>query len=495
MSVRAPGTAPNSANTTPPTMVDAIILGGGPVGCLLAVLLSRMGVSNMLVERDPEPYQLPRAIVMDDEIQRALHDHGLGEWLMANTTPLARGDFVSADGTVIVGGDVPPMGLQGLPPVVCHYQPELDAMLRSEAARLGSITRFGNTVSDMVDRGDCVTTTLDSGEVVESRWFVGCDGASSWTRRHTGLVLEDLRFDQEWLVVDVELSEGATVDLPVGVRQYCDPVRPATFVQGHRAFRRWEFQVQEHEDSTVLNTPDGLWRLLSPWLTRDQARLVRSAVYRFHAVVAPTMQKGNVFLAGDSGHQMPPFLGQGLNSGMRDALNLSWKMAFVVRGLAGSRLLDTYSIERVPHVRSTVAHAADVGRLIDQLAGRESHGIDNESGYGGARPGAHIEAGVVTGDDPRVGHQFWFHPDVSAATVHGGASFVVVSNEPIDMPDELVALGARAVVAPGATGGAHAIVVRPDRYVAAVATDADLLQHAAQALGSAITDPVEGETQ
>lgn len=485
----------SSGGSAGPTKVEVTILGGGPVGCVLALLLSKQGVSNMVIDRDTEPYQLPRAIVMDDEIQRALHDHGLGEWLTANTTPLVRGDFVGADGAVIVGGDVPPMGLQGLPPVVCHYQPELDAMLRAEAARHGTVTRFGHTVTDMVDRGDHVSTVLDSGEVVESRWFVGCDGASSWTRRHVGLVLEDLRFDQEWLVVDVELLEGANVDLPTGVRQYCDPVRPATYVQGHRRFRRWEFQVQADEDAAALDTPEGLWHLLSPWLGPEQARLVRSAVYRFHAVVAPVMQKGNVFLAGDSCHQMPPFLGQGLNSGMRDALNLSWKMAFVSRGLAGTHLLDTYSTERVPHVRSTVAHAADVGRLIDQLAGRESNGVDKDSGYGGARPGAHIEAGLVVGDDPRVGHQFWFHPDVSAATVHDGASFVVVSNETIEMPAELAALGARALVVPEVTGGAHAVVVRPDRYVAAIATDAESLQHAAQALGRAISDPVEGEPE
>lgn len=476
-----------------PTRVEVAILGGGPVGCVLALLLSKMGVSNLVIDRDPEPYQLPRAIVMDDEIQRALHDHGLGDWLTANTTPLLRGDFTDAGGNVIVGGDVPVMGLQGLPPVVCHYQPELDAMLRAEAARHGTLTRFGRTVTDMADHGDAVSTVLDSGETVESRWFVGCDGASSWTRRHVGLVLEDLRFDQEWLVVDVELHDGAVVDLPVGVRQYCDPARPATYVQGHRRFRRWEFQVQADEDATRLNTTEGLWSLLAPWLGPDQARLVRSAVYRFHAVVAPTMQTGNVFLAGDSGHQMPPFLGQGLNSGMRDALNLSWKMAFVARGLAGRRLLDTYSTERVPHVRSTVAHAADVGRLIDQLAGRESHGIDKESGYGGARPGAFIEAGVVTGDDPRVGHQFWFHPAVSAAAVHGGASFVVVAESAIELPDELMSLGARTVVAPEATGGSYAVVVRPDRYVAAIASDAGSFQHAAQTLGRTISDAVEDQ--
>lgn len=386
-----------------------------------------MGLSVVLVERDREPYQLPRAIVMDDEIQRLLIDHGMGEWLAANTSALQRGDFVGANDEVLLGADIPPVGLQGVAPVVVHFQPHLDTMLRAEFVGRGGDARFGRTVVDMVDDGDVVTTTLDDETVVTSRWFIGCDGASSWTRKHVGLVLEDLEFDQEWLVVDIELQEGAAIELPVGVRQYCRAERPCTHIQGVR---------------------------------------------RFHAVVAPMMQKGNVFLAGDAAHQMPPFAGQGLNSGMRDAVNLAWKMAFVHRGLMGTQLLEQYSIERVPHVRSSVAGAVDMGRLIDQLAGRKSHGVGLDSGYGGTRSQPHIEAGMLTGDDPRVGHQLSFHPGVSQAVATNGACFVVMVAQIIDLPPALRKLGAKVVVAPDAVTNAYAIVVRPDRYVAAVAKSA-----------------------
>ena len=463
---------------------EVTILGGGPVGCFLAVLLNRMGVTNVLIERDDQPYQLPRAIVMDDEIQRIFYDYGMGEWLSLNTSRLENADFVTAGGSHIMGAAVPEVGLQGLPPVVAHYQPDLDAMLRDEVVASGTITRFGHIIAGMNNRGAHIETTLDDGEVIHSRWFVGCDGASSWTRRHVGLKLEDLSFDQEWLVVDVELNDNSTVDLPLGVRQYCDPLRPSTYVKGHARYRRWEFQVQPNEDSAVLNTEAELWRILKPWLTYSDARIVRSAVYRFHAVVAPTMQDGNVFLAGDSAHQMPPFLGQGLNSGMRDAMNLAWKLAFVSKGVATTALLDTYSTERVPHVRNTVGHAADLGRLINQLSGKEETGVDSDAGYGGARPQPFIEAGMITGEDPRVGHQFWFDADVSRAVVADGASFVVVSSEQIALPKELADLNAQLVVAPVATQGTYAIVVRPDRYVAAVATDANELAHCAAILHS-----------
>ena len=452
-------------------MVDVVIIGGGPVGCLLAVLLNDMGVSNTVVERDLQPYSLPRAIVMDDEIQRLFHDHGMGEWLAANTSPLERADFVGPDGAVVIGADLPPVALQGVPPVLCHYQPDVDTMLRARCEAGGTRALWGHTVTDLVDRGDLCLTTLDNGEVLESRWVVGCDGASSWTRRHLGLVLEDLRFDQEWLVVDIALKDGSTVDLPLGVRQYCRPERPCTYVKGHGPYRRWEFQVQPHEDAAQLNTPEGLWGLLAEWAGPGDADLVRSAVYRFHAVVAMRMQQGNVFLAGDSAHQTPPFAGQGLNSGMRDAANLAWKMSYVVRGLAGEKLLGTYTPERAPHVRSVIEHAVDMGRLIDQLAGRVSHGVDVQSGYGGTRPAPHIESGMVTGDNPRVGHQFWYHPGVSRAVRTDGASFAVVSAAPLEMPAGLAALSAVNVTAPEAVGDSYAVVVRPDRYVAAVAAD------------------------
>lgn len=447
---------------------DVVIIGGGPVGCLLSVLLSDMGLTNVVIERDKDPYQLPRAIVMDDEIQRIFHDHQMGEWLRNNTSPLEAADFVNEQGEQIIGTIVPPLGLQGVPPVVCHYQPELDAMLRQQVVARGGQPRWGHIATSLIDNGDSVVVTLDSGEEFTARWAVGCDGASSWTRKQLELDLEDLQFDQQWLVVDIELNENSSVELPIGVRQYCDSHRPATYVKGHRRYRRWEFQVQLDEDANQLNTTEGLWALLAPWVSPDDATVVRSAVYRFHAVVAPNMQKGNVFLAGDSAHQMPPFLGQGLNSGMRDAMNVAWKMSFVHRGLASEKILHTYTTERVPHVRSIVAHAADAGRLIDQLAGRESHGIDSDSGYGGARPAAHIEQGLVYGTHDRVGHQFWYHPEVSAAVVKKGASVVVVAARPVQLPSELEELDAQLVVAPDVVGEDFAVVVRPDRYVAAV---------------------------
>jgi hypothetical protein len=171
---------------------------------------------------------------------------------------------------------------------------------------------------------------------------------------------------------------------------------------------------------------------------------------------------------------------------MRDAINLAWKMSLVVRGVAGDALLDTYGEERGPHARSVVAHAVDSGLLIDQLAGRNSAGIDPGAGYGGARPAACIESGLVFGDDPRVGHQFWHHPEVSRAVRAGGASFVLVTCEPVDPSPEWDGLPLEVVVAPDAAAGSWGVLVRPDRYVAAVLGD----PAGFPALGTTVVDRV-----
>lgn len=452
---------------------DVAIVGGGPVGSLLAVLLRDMDVDVVVIERDLEPYQLPRAIVMDDEIQRLFHQHGMGAQISQMTTALPGADFVDTEGNKILGVDIPPTGSQGLPPVVCHYQPDLDAMVQAQAESRGSIFLRGRRAETLEVHPDRVILTLDDESTVESRWLVGCDGASSWTRRTMGLSLEDLRFDQQWLVVDVELHENHEVTLPLVLQQVCDPRRPVTFVPGHARYRRWEFQIQPGEDVDDLLEPDGLWSLLDGWLTPDDAKIIRSAAYRFHAVVAPLMQSGPVFLAGDSGHQMPPFLGQGLNSGSRDAANLAWKLAFVHHGRARERLLETYSLERVPHVRSTVEHAADLGRLIDQLAGRESHGLDHDSGYGGERPQPLFEAGLVVPGHRRVGRPLPYQRDIYDSLRAGGASFVIATtDQSCVIPDALLPWASRIVEVDGdVIDNSYAAIIRPDGYVAAVAQD------------------------
>ena len=480
--------------------VDVLVVGGGPVGVVTALLCAQRGFSVRVLERATEIYDLPRAIVMDDEIQRVIQNAGLIEGLRAITTPLQGAEFVTVDGERIVGAELPldanwPLGHH---PSVTYYQPELEAFLRDAAGQAGVDIRLGVEVGELAQDADSVTVAaVGPGGIPQahrSSWLVAADGASSSVRKQLGVAFIDQGYDQDWLVLDVHLKRPVP-SLPQFVQQVCDPDRPTTFVVGHADYRRWEFQLQPGESRDEMLEPTRIWELLEGWLTPDDAELIRAVVYRFHATVAESMRDGRVFLAGDAAHQMPPFLGQGLCSGVRDAANLAWKLRLAESGAAGDALLDTYSTERLPHAAGVVAHAVDTGRLIDELSGRvpKSTGID--AAYGGGRPFPHLTTGLLHGDHPAVGRQV-HQPTIDGTPLDDllGDGFAIIVDDAQmaeTVSDDWSGLASVVKVAAAMLptlppGGA--VIVRPDRYVAAVAHDANELGDATTALLAAI-DP------
>ena len=479
--------------------VDVIVVGGGPVGVMTALLLAQRDFSVRVLERAPEVYDLPRAIVMDDEIQRVFQNAGLLDGLRAITSPLRGAEFVRPDGERIVGAELPedadwPLGLH---PTVTYYQPELEAFLRDAAVRNGVDLRLGVEVTSVDQDPNDVTVATDAGTMT-ARWLVAADGASSRIRKQLGLAFVDQGYDQDWLVLDVRLRREVP-SLPLLVQQVCDPVRPTTYVVGHADYRRWEFQLQPGETREEMVEPARVWELLDGWLTPDDADLIRAVVYRFHATVADEMRVGRIFIAGDAAHQMPPFLGQGLCSGIRDAANLAWKLRLVDDGRGGEALLDTYGAERMPHAAGVVEHAVDTGRLIDELSGRAPQQTGLDAAYGGSRPFPILRHGVLFGDHPSVGRQLP-QPTVDDRPLDEllGSWFAVV------VDDTSAATGiqqrwgdlARIVEVPAGTmpmslppGGA--VIVRPDRYVAAVCHDATELAAATDTLLEHLAPPIE----
>ena len=454
---------------------EVVIAGGGPVGLALSIALSNLGIANVVVERGAGVHPLPRAAVIDAELHQSFVVNGLGDELAPLLTPIRAADYVDAAGNHLAGNDLSGIRLfGGLPAASLHFQPEIDALFLREAQARGA--RFlAETPFSGVDYGDDdVRLVLDDGGSVSGRWLVGCDGASSTIRRSAGIEREDLGFEQDWLVVDVRLNDRDASGLPDVVRQICDPARPVTMVSGHRDVYRWEFQLQPDEDPQEMNRPDNVWRLLSQWVSPSTATLIRSASYRFHALVATTFRKGNVFLAGDSAHQMPPFMGQGLNSGWRDAFNLAWKMRWVRDGVADDRLLDTYGDERIHHSRVTVERSVQAGQLIDQFAGRVSHGIRPGRGYGGGTSRPRYEDGVVvTGEHPRTGtvYDMWhLLADDPRALTH--MTVVSSGGRSPNLPGR--GLWRSIELSPMETMGADHVVVRPDGFIAAVCNDASI---------------------
>ena len=458
-----------------------IVVGGGPVGVTAALLLAQRGMQVVLFERETEVYGLPRAVGMDAEIQRVFQNAGLAADIAELTTPLPGAEFVTPDGDRIIGGDIPPDMVfpLGHPPNVMFHQPWLEERLREAARSAGVDLRLGVEVSSVTQDSDSVSVETADGSV-QADWLIAADGAASPIRKALGIGFVDQGFDQEWLVFDVALTAEAT-HLPKLAQQICDPERPTTYVPGHRHFRRWELQLQPGERAEDMTDEDRVWELLDGWLTPHDGTLSRAVVYRFHATVAETMRAGRVFLAGDAAHQMPPFLGQGMCSGIRDAANLAWKLDMVRNGTAEDGLLDSYDEERRPHATDMVAHAVDTGRLIDQLSGKADSGTSMDAGYGGGRSLPHIRHGIRVGDHPATGKQCP-QPVIDGVFFDErlGDGWSVVARPASALPGSTRAawenLGARLVTVgpelfPDVLADTGAMAVRPDRYVATVGDD------------------------
>ncbi|MFM7271349.1 MAG: bifunctional 3-(3-hydroxy-phenyl)propionate/3-hydroxycinnamic acid hydroxylase [Actinomycetes bacterium] len=348
---------------------EVLVVGYGPVGAILTGLLARRGVAVGAYERGTDVFTLPRAAHFDAEIARIIQSVGAMDAVLPSTAPTSGMDFVDADGRVLMAFEAEEQSAaEGWPRSFMFYQPDVERALRARVAEFPAATvHLGHEVLAVTEQADHVEVTVrdlhdGATRTVRAAHVVGCDGARSLVRSAIGTELEDLGFDQPWLVVDVMLRGPA--DLPARPTQYCTPSRPATFIPSAGAHRRWEFMLLPDEDPAAMETPARIRELIGPWVDPDAVEIIRSAVYSFHALIARGWRSGRVLLAGDAAHQMPPFLGQGMCAGFRDAANLEWKLTRVLRGTADPAILDTYESERSPHVRAIIEQAVAAGRII-----------------------------------------------------------------------------------------------------------------------------------
>ncbi len=348
---------------------DVLVVGYGPVGAALAGLLARRGLSVTVVDRDVDIFPLPRAAHIDHEILRVLQDLGCLDDIAHVVRPNPGMDFLTADREVLLSmrgatqrdGRAPTPS--GHPASNMMFQPEVDRAMRRRAEQLGAQVRLGVEVVDITQDDTGVTALTADGSSIRSRWMVGCDGARSTVRRLVGATMHDLEFEEAWLVLDLVLDDGTAPPTDVAL-QVCDPARPHTLVPMPAPRFRLEFMLLPGEDPANFYTETVVRELLTPWIDPDRARIERSAVYTFHGLIATQWRFDRVLLAGDAAHQMPPFLGQGMCSGLRDAANLAWKLHAVMHHGADGALVDTYQTEREPHVRGIIELAVGFGRMI-----------------------------------------------------------------------------------------------------------------------------------
>jgi 2-polyprenyl-6-methoxyphenol hydroxylase-like FAD-dependent oxidoreductase len=361
---------PAAARPTAPADVDAdvVIVGCGPVGQTLAILLAQYGHRVTVVEQWPDPYSRPRAVHFDDEIARVFAWAGVGDEVAAISEPSADYDWQNEEGATLLHFDWGAPGPSGWPSANMFSQPELEAVLAARIEALSTVTvQRGRRATDICERGGEVEIEVrdgaDRAATICGHYVIGCDGANSFVRRWMATDVVDLGFFYDWLIVDVvphERQEWKPTNL-----QMCHPSRPTTVVSGGPGRRRWEFMRLPDETVAELNTEQMAWRLLAPWnLSAANADLERHTVYTFQAQWAQRWRTGRVFLAGDAAHLMPPFAGQGMCSGIRDAANLAWKLDVALRGSVADGLLDTYTSERSAHVQHAIGMSVELGNVI-----------------------------------------------------------------------------------------------------------------------------------
>jgi 2-polyprenyl-6-methoxyphenol hydroxylase-like FAD-dependent oxidoreductase len=496
--------------------VDVAIVGYGPVGQALAALLGRAGHEVVVFERFKDIYRLPRAVHLDHEIMRLLQSLGLAEALERELVPVREYEWFGADQELLLRFAVEAPARSGWVSSYMFFQPDVEAALD----RLGytqpgvsvergwvaeGLAECGTGAELTVRRVDDVTggpAISREKRTVRAGWVVGADGANSFVREASGITRRDLGFQERWLVVDAEPHDMRTVaHLPIA-SQLCDPRRPTTVVQSGPRHRRWEFMLLPDEDPADFEDPDRVWSLLEPWYRPTDGPLTRSTVYEFRSMLADYTRKGQVLLVGDAAHLTPPFLGQGLCSGLRDAANVAWKLDLVLRGLAPDHLLDTIDPERQPQNEAVIQLAIELGKALCQLDPQAASARDKILREAGPPPPlelAPLSGGLLhqrtdANADPlagtlslqgivaRAGRQGRFDDIVGR-----GFQLIVAHGDPIELVpnrqraliDTLdVTLASLDPTAPhGVTDidgrlttwlsehGAHAVLVRPDFYV------------------------------
>ena len=355
---------------------DVVIVGLGPTGATLANILGEYGLDVVVLEREAGVYPLPRAVHFDDEVMRVFQSIGLSEGIGRDARVNVGTKFVDADMNLMLDWSRPQeIGPLGWHPSYRFHQPDLEAELNRGLAGQDSVTVLRSAdvteVSDDEDMARVSYVLEGDTRTVTARYVVGTDGARSIVRRSMDSGWEDLGFQERWLVIDVKLSRPCP-ELGNFTIQTCDRARPTTYVRCPRNWRRWEISLKPDEDVDMVTADSFIWPKLRPAITPDDGVIMRKAVYSFESKLATRWRDGRRLIAGDAAHLMPPFLGQGMCTGIRDAANLAWKLVAALKWGATPAVLDSYEMERRDHARIYIETAVSVGEMMNSAETAEA---------------------------------------------------------------------------------------------------------------------------
>lgn len=359
---------------TESTTYDVAIIGYGPTGATAANLLGQLGLNVLVVERDPDVYNRARAISIDEEVLRVWQSAGLAERLQEDMLPGPPITFVGSNGKPFFEWVIEGKGA-GHPPQQFIYQPAVDAVLREGVERFPNVEILvHHECLRVVPKGDQVELmladlTTDTFKRVRASYVIAAEGGSSPTRGQLGIGYAGRTYAERWIVIDTKVIKEW--DAHDRLRFHCKPSRPTVDCPTPLGHHRWEFPIRDHEDEQKMSSREEVWKILNAQgITAENVEILRSVVYSHHVRCADRWRVGRIFLAGDAAHAMPPWLGQGMSAGVRDAANLCWKLAAVVRGQAPDSLLDTYQTERQPHVTEITSRAVRMGWVITEHRSR-----------------------------------------------------------------------------------------------------------------------------
>ena len=356
---------------------DVVIVGLGPTGGTLANLLAINNLSILILEKEASLYNLPRAVHFDDEVMRVFQTIGISDSLSKKLIINKGTKFLDENGKLLLDWPRPKIITEnGWYPSYRFHQPDLERSLRYKLKKFDKVVSLQNCeVFKTVNKKNFTevhykNTKVNKINLVKSKYIIGCDGANSFIRNEMKTELENLGFEQRWAVIDLILKTK-NVNLPDRTIQYCNAKRPATYCRNVGRRRRWEIALKDNESSKTFFDEKRLWKFLSKWVSPDEVEIERKTVYTFQSAIAKSWREGRMFLVGDAAHLTPPFMGQGMCAGIRDASNLAWKISICCKNGHSENLLNSYQSERSSNVRDYINTAMKMGELLNSIGGSE----------------------------------------------------------------------------------------------------------------------------
>lgn len=474
-----------------PSETEILIVGAGPVGATLANFCGKLGLRTLLIDRLPEIQSQPRAMTVDNEALRILQQAGLPETAFPRRVipkVCLRSPLFGQFAQMNTGGVI-----DAHPMLVTFFQPELEQALQVALSHHPTVqvARPVEWLESHESDGACVVSLgLADGRIhlLQTRFVVAADGASSTVRRALGVGFHGSSYQEDWLIIDA-LNAGKDSG---HIEFLCDPRRPTPNIPGPGERQRWEFMLHAGESREQMLQHDTIKTLLSRWIDIDRVTIERTAVYRFHARTATKFRAGRTLLVGDAAHVSPPFIGQGLVAGLRDASNLAWKLAWVVQGRADQRILDSYHTERQPHAWAMIRLAKWMGMLVmprSRLAAFVAHGFARlltlTPGVRGLivdikiKPKNRFKRGLFLAR--RAGNRFEHGNHLAQGRLRNGSGAVVLSDDVLGQRLQLVGLDVdpQAALSPAqralwqALGGTTVTIVRTGSQSETIWTDVD----------------------